>query len=1497
MAFDVKKYYEDLGKLFKSGNIVRQRVASKIAAPGDVGVPIGTARAFLKHVNNAYTSALASYGQYSRLARYSDYNEMESMPEISSALNLYAEEVCSGGENDEILKIESPNIRIREALNTLFYDVLNIDFNARAWVRNFCKYGDQFMLVDHHPDYGVLNVLPMPVNEIEREEGYDKNDPTAYRYRWVTQGNRILENWQVVHFRLWGNDNFLPYGSSILEPARRVWRQLILMEDAVMVYRIVRCLHGQSKVWTNEGYKLIKDIKVGDNVYSFDEKNKKFVLSPVTDWVNNGKQQIWSVTSKHRFIKANATHPVLVRNKKNNEISYVEVQNLEPKKYQIVAPYFDNSDNVKDVPIKLKEDKYEMFAYLGDEGANLFKESSFDDSKRQLFLKCEEKFKYPADRIKQFLYRQHDLIKGIPEKIAESVCSEFNIPSSLLKKYPIGMFNLDRISLPENVNSDFARFFGFMLGDGFLTSNYHSIGFSSGIHEDINKQYSDLLGKYCSKMEFSHDKRNIHPQVGKYYVNSEYFAHLMEDMGFTNSVYTKRIPSWVYQLPTTQKEQFLLGFMDADGWIKKSGNLDCAFEVELCNKELVEDIKELCHQVGWNVSAQLHHREKAAREMKNGNVIKETDSWTIYLSKSKNNNEIFEDVLSVEKTSEYADVYDIRVDNDLHNFIADGIVVHNSPERRVFYIGVGNVAPQDVPAFVEKAKTQLKRNQIVDSQSGRVDLRYNPMCYFPNDYVYLANGTRIQVKEIATNFEKYKNCWVWSLNEQNNVVPTKLIWAGKTRDKTKFIEVTLDDGQTIRTTPNHKWILRDGSSVEAKDLKSNMAVMPFYCQKNQELSKRFGDSKNNFYVDYYNPGSKKWMTGHKIVAQFKYGNYAYPDIIHHENHIKYNNDFDNLTKMTQAGHMVEHAENVKRLNEYAKTELGRANSSKNMKENWAKGLISGDTTKELWKNKEIRQKRIESLTLKTDSVLIKFVGKALSALGSESREYQVRDFLNNDAEFIAYLVSLNSDFKNGFNDKLTKNQFRYALRKNNFNNLREVKDFYAALRAPWDKVVEYCAVNNPKTRKEIFEYFNISKYDFNRLIKSHGLTGIEFDNQFLGGGYYKVAKLQVNLNDGEYKNHTIISVKESDFECEAYGLTVENSTHIVAIGGSNASTLSLGVPKSGVFIRQSTDEDYFIPVRGEGDGTRIDTLPGGQFTGDIDDLVYIQNKLFAALKVPKSYLGYEGDINAKSTLSQEDVRFARTIRHIQKMFLAELNKIAILHLYSMGFAGEDLVNFELTMANPSTIAELQRLELWRTRFEVASMAQEGMFDRYFIYNKLFGLSDDEIEGIEEGRRRDKLFDIDLESIVAAGLPPPVEDEQSGAAPGGAGPDGPGAPEAGLPAPPGQPGANNVGLDTAGKDPNKQTAAPNELIKVNTGHKSRKTMPDLYKHAFNMKKTAMDPKRSHSELTRSVKAPFGEASDPEERLFTSRVTQLKKFAEDLTKVPSLNQKNTKKIISD
>ena len=162
----------------------------------------------------------------------------------------------------------------------------------------------------------------------------------------------------------------------------------------------------------------------------------------------------------------------------------------------------------------------------------------------------------------------------------------------------------------------------------------------------------------------------------------------------------------------------------------------------------------------------------------------------------------------------------------------------------------------------------------------------------------------------------------------------------------------------------------------------------------------------------------------------------------------------------------------------------------------------------------------------------------------------------------------------------------------------------------------------------------------------------------------------------------------------------------------------------------SVDEDYYIPVRGNTSNTRIETLAGGQFTGDIDDVNYLRDKLFSALKVPKAYLAQADSVEDKTTLSQKDVRFSRTIQRLQRVVIAELEKICIIHLYTLGFRDADLTSFKLSLNNPSKIAELQELEHLRTKFDIAGSATEGFFSRNWVYKNIFKISDEEIDRIQ-----------------------------------------------------------------------------------------------------------------------------------------------------------------------
>lgn len=174
-----------------------------------------------------------------RAERYRDFDQMEYTPEIASALDVYADEMTTSSDLQPMMKIDCPNEEIKEVLDTLYRNILNVEFNMFGWCRTLCKYGDFFLYLDIDEDKGITNSIGLPSNEIERLEGEDPTNPNYVQFQW-NQGGLTFENWQVAHFRVLGNDKYAPYGTSILEPARRIWRQLTLLEDAMMSYRIVR---------------------------------------------------------------------------------------------------------------------------------------------------------------------------------------------------------------------------------------------------------------------------------------------------------------------------------------------------------------------------------------------------------------------------------------------------------------------------------------------------------------------------------------------------------------------------------------------------------------------------------------------------------------------------------------------------------------------------------------------------------------------------------------------------------------------------------------------------------------------------------------------------------------------------------------------------------------------------------------------------------------------------------------------------------------------------------------------------------------------------------------------------------------------------------------------------------------------------------------------------------------------------------------------------------
>ena len=248
------------------GNQVKVIDSGKIQSTGELET-----NSLVDRYNRIYSTSPSSlYGaqfnqnfQYLRPQLYSEYDLMDQDAIIAAALDVLADESTLKNDMGEVLQIRSANEDIQKILYNLFYDVLNIEFNLWMWIRQMCKYGDFFLKLEIAEKYGVYNVIPYTAYHIERQEGYDPENPAAIRYRYSPDGmdnissgmypvpgaaagnlmneqGIFFDNYEMAHFRLLSDVNYLPYGRAYIEPARKLYKQYVLMEDAMLIHRIAR---------------------------------------------------------------------------------------------------------------------------------------------------------------------------------------------------------------------------------------------------------------------------------------------------------------------------------------------------------------------------------------------------------------------------------------------------------------------------------------------------------------------------------------------------------------------------------------------------------------------------------------------------------------------------------------------------------------------------------------------------------------------------------------------------------------------------------------------------------------------------------------------------------------------------------------------------------------------------------------------------------------------------------------------------------------------------------------------------------------------------------------------------------------------------------------------------------------------------------------------------------------------------------------------------------
>ena len=250
-----KSIFSRLQKLFSTNTIVRKTSKGTKVIDTDEyqNMTTNLVDRFMKlKVTNYASGQIDSSLAYQqvRIDLFRDYDSMDQDPIISSALDIYADETTARNEFGNVLKIHHPDDNVKQILENLFYDILNVEFNLWPWTRNLVKYGDLFLQLEIAENIGIVNVFPYSPYEITRVENFDPSNPQRVKFVYAPYQNPLgaygmsskkeFENFEVAHFRLNNDSNFLPYGKSMIEGGRRIWKQLSLMEDAMLIHRIIR---------------------------------------------------------------------------------------------------------------------------------------------------------------------------------------------------------------------------------------------------------------------------------------------------------------------------------------------------------------------------------------------------------------------------------------------------------------------------------------------------------------------------------------------------------------------------------------------------------------------------------------------------------------------------------------------------------------------------------------------------------------------------------------------------------------------------------------------------------------------------------------------------------------------------------------------------------------------------------------------------------------------------------------------------------------------------------------------------------------------------------------------------------------------------------------------------------------------------------------------------------------------------------------------------------
>lgn len=675
-------------------------------------------------------------------------------------------------------------------------------------------------------------------------------------------------------------------------------------------------------------------------------------------------------------------------------------------------------------------------------------------------------------------------------------------------------------------------------------------------------------------------------------------------------------------------------------------------------------------------------------------------------------------------------------------WMEDALVIYRivrAPERRVFTIDVGNLPKKKAEQYMKDIVRRYKQKKIYNPTTGEIDVGKQVLCLDLKTNISLLDGRELPLTKIIEEYENGKQLETYSINEKSGeIVPGKIKWAGITRKNAKVLEVTLDNGKKEIVTPDHKFIMHDLSTKRADEMIEGDSIRALYRKESSKDEKEL-----NGYDMYFDEISNEWKYTHRLISNY-YGLLSEDKrTTHHIDFDKKNNNSDNLIGMNSKQHWIYHSSIME--------ERWETLSEENRKK-WCKNIGIGSAIS--WKTEEHRKNNKIGHNIfwnsKQGKVAKEILSKNATKYNIEQKKAQHMCLIYNGSELHK---EHNKNRRIGQNKRWNKPGYRKEFSKlKTIEYPENLHDFLkkAILNIIQEKDLKkikyndiHDAMNSDKEFMNIMNNINENKCITGRKNK----VGTHF-NKLIGKSALSILRIcgydgLRGLKREFVANHKVKQIKYLEERMDTGCINVETQRDSDQCHNFRLS--------SGIYVKNSMIEDYFLPRRTDGSGPSVETLPGGTSLGEIDDILYFVKKLYKALKVPTKRLeegenmfqpsGKEGEI------TREEIKFAKYVFRVRNRFVDYLKQIFFTHLKLTGLWKQyklDENSLKIIFNEDNEWKESKKLANWRERLDIFREMKEyapedtnEIFSNEFLLKEILKLSDEDISDMEKQRKREK----------------------------------------------------------------------------------------------------------------------------------------------------------------